>query len=93
MRRSVRWVLVALATLATSVVPLAASAGPAGADAPNLTSGFGITVSYWADAASATAWRDHPDHVRIRNAGRDRWYESYEVVVTQVTRDYCWRKG
>jgi heme-degrading monooxygenase HmoA len=53
----------------------------------------GITVSYWADEASAKAWRDHPDHVRIRNAGRDRWYESYEVVVTQVTRDYCWSKG
>lgn len=54
--------------------------------------GFGITVSYWADAASATAWRDHPDHSRIRNAGRERWYESYEVVVAEVTRDYSWRK-
>jgi heme-degrading monooxygenase HmoA len=53
----------------------------------------GITVSYWADAASAEAWRDHPDHVRIRNAGRERWYESYEVVVAEVTRDYRWRKG
>ena len=54
---------------------------------------LGITVSYWADEASAVAWRNHPDHVRIRNAGRDRWYESYEVVVTKVTRDYCWSKG
>ena len=55
--------------------------------------GLGITVSYWADEASAKAWRDYPDHVRIRNAGRDRWYRSYEVIVAAVTRDYSWRKG
>jgi S-formylglutathione hydrolase FrmB len=47
MRRSVRWALVALATLATSVVPLTLSAAPASADAPNLQSGNGITVSGW----------------------------------------------
>lgn len=55
--------------------------------------GFGITVSYWADEASAKAWRDHPDHARIRAAGRARWYDSYEVVVAGVTRDYDWRRG
>ena len=54
---------------------------------------LGITVSYWADEASAVAWRNHPDHIRIRNAGRDRWYESYDVVVAEVTRDYRWSKG
>ena len=55
--------------------------------------GFGITVSYWADDASAKAWRDHPDHARIRTAGRARWYDRYEVVVAEVTRDYDWRRG
>jgi len=55
--------------------------------------GVGVTVSYWADEASARAWRDHPEHVRIRNAGRERWYESYEVVVASVARDYSWRAG
>jgi heme-degrading monooxygenase HmoA len=55
------------------------------------SAGLGITVSYWADEASAVAWRNHPDHVRIRNAGRNRWYESYDVVVAEVTRDYSWR--
>ncbi len=55
--------------------------------------GFGITVSYWADEASATAWRDHLGHARIRAAGRARWYDSYDVVVAEVTRDYHWRRG
>jgi len=55
--------------------------------------GFGITVSYWTDESNAIAWRDHPDHARIRDAGRDRWYERYEVIVAAVTRDYDWRKG
>jgi len=55
--------------------------------------GLGITVSYWADEASAKAWRDNPDHARIRAAGRERWYDSYEVVVAEATRSYDWRRG
>lgn len=55
-------------------------------------SGLGITVSYWADDASARAWRDQPDHVRIREQGRDRWYASYSIDVATVTRNYGWRR-
>jgi len=46
MRRSVRWIWLVLAALAATVVPLAA-APPAAADAPNMTSGSGITVTGW----------------------------------------------
>lgn len=55
--------------------------------------GFGITVSYWADDASARAWRDDPEHRRIRDAGRDRWYQRYELVVARVERDYDWQRA
>ncbi|MBY8829222.1 antibiotic biosynthesis monooxygenase [Hephaestia sp. CMS5P-6] len=55
--------------------------------------GAGITISYWADHASARAWRDHPDHARIRDAGRGRWYDAYEVAVAEVSRSYYWRRG
>jgi len=55
--------------------------------------GFGITISYWADEASAKAWRDHPDHARIRDTGRDRWYSDYSVTVAQVTRSYDWKRN
>jgi heme-degrading monooxygenase HmoA len=54
--------------------------------------GLGIAVSYWADEAAALAWRHHPEHARIRDEGRARWYQSYDLSVSTVTRDYAWRK-
>lgn len=50
--------------------------------------GFGITVSYWADDAAARAWRDHPAHAAVRDAGRTEWYDRYAVVVARVERGY-----
>jgi heme-degrading monooxygenase HmoA len=55
--------------------------------------GLGITLSFWADEASALRWRDHPEHKAIRDAGRDRWYARYEVIVCSAERSYAWAKG
>ena len=55
--------------------------------------GIGITVSYWADDASAAAWRDDPEHARIRELGRARWYNWYRLYVTRVTRGYGWERA
>lgn len=55
--------------------------------------GLGITISYWTDEASAKAWRDHPEHTAIRDAGRDRWYSQYSLHVAQVIRSYDWKKA
>lgn len=55
--------------------------------------GLGIAVSYWADEAAAIAWRDDLDHARIREAGRARWYQRYEVTVSTVTRGYAWARS
>ena len=68
----------------------AAQPGFRGVEATRGNDGFGITVSYWADAAAALAWRDHPDHRATRDAGRARWYESYTVTVARVERGYRW---
>jgi heme-degrading monooxygenase HmoA len=54
--------------------------------------GFGITLSFWADAATALLWRDNPEHKAIREAGRDRWYQSYEVIVCEAQRAYTWQR-
>lgn len=54
--------------------------------------GLGITISYWADDSAAKAWRDHPDHKAIRDLGRARWYDWYDLVVAEVTRDYAWHR-
>jgi heme-degrading monooxygenase HmoA len=79
---------------AAAMEPLAArQPGYRGIASARDAGGFGITVSYWADEASAKAWRDHPEHERIRALGRARWYDSYEVVVGTVTRRYDWRRA
>lgn len=66
--------------------------GYLGEDHARSADGFGITVSYWRDDASAKAWRDHPDHARIRDEGRNRWYSAYSLHVARVERGYDWQK-
>ena len=78
---------------AAAMGELAASQpGYLGQDHARSADGLGITVSYWQDDASAKAWRDHPDHARIRDQGRDRWYSEYSLHVARVERAYDWRK-
>ena len=67
--------------------------GYVGMDTVRGSDGLGITISYWTDEASASAWRDHPEHAAIRDAGRDRWYSDYSLHVAQVTRSYDWKKA
>ncbi len=54
--------------------------------------GFGITVSYWRDEASAVRWRDHSEHTAIRERGRGVWYDSYTVDVADISRNYAWNR-
>jgi heme-degrading monooxygenase HmoA len=82
------------ATAATMMDELAKQqAGYIGIDSVRGADGLGITISYWTDEASAKAWRDHPDHTALRDAGRNRWYSDYSLHVTQVRRSYDWRKA
>lgn len=67
--------------------------GYRGIDSVRGSDGVGITLSYWADDASALAWKNHPEHKAIRDAGRADWYRRYEVVVAEVQRGYRWNKG
>ena len=64
--------------------------GYAGMDSVRDTQGMGITVSYWKDDAAARAWRDHPRHAVIRDAGRKLWYTRYTLHVARVERGYAW---
>jgi heme-degrading monooxygenase HmoA len=66
--------------------------GYAGVESVRGSGGIGITISYWTDEAAAIAWRNHPDHARIREQGRERWYDWYAVQVVEVTRSYGWRR-
>ena len=66
--------------------------GYRGIESTRGSDGLGITLSFWADNASALRWRDHPEHAAIREAGRDRWYERYEVIVCEAQRSYTWQR-
>jgi heme-degrading monooxygenase HmoA len=82
------------ATAAEAMESLAArQPGYRGFESTRGSDGLGITLSFWADEASAIAWRNHPEHTAIRNAGRDRWYSSYEVIVCAAQRSYAWDRG
>jgi heme-degrading monooxygenase HmoA len=48
--------------------------------------GFGITVSYWQDEASALAWRAQAEHAAMRAIGRERWYSGWRLRVATVHR-------
>lgn len=50
--------------------------------------GVGITVSYWRDEATILAWKRDTEHEKAQRAGRETWYESYEVRVAKVERSY-----
>lgn len=67
--------------------------GYVGIDSTRGSDGLGITVSYWADEASAKAWRDNAEHAAIREAGRDRWYSWYDLHVATIGRSYDWAKS
>lgn len=49
-------------------------------------SGCELTISYWADAPSATAWCRHPEHLPLQRLGRERWYSAYRLRSGEITR-------
>jgi heme-degrading monooxygenase HmoA len=49
---------------------------------------LGITVSYWATAADARAWKAVGEHRLAQQRGRTTWYRTYRVRVATVEREY-----
>jgi len=47
-----------------------------------------VSLSYWRTEESIRAWKYHPEHILAQHAGRERWYKSYSVEVTQIGRAY-----
>jgi heme-degrading monooxygenase HmoA len=50
--------------------------------------GVGITVSYWATAADALAWKHVAEHLGAQQMGRDVWYSGYRTRIATVERSY-----
>ncbi|GAA2068621.1 hypothetical protein GCM10009801_17020 [Streptomyces albiaxialis] len=48
--------------------------------------GIGITVAYFRDEPSLTAWRENAEHRDAQRQGRERWYDAYSLHVGKVER-------
>lgn len=48
----------------------------------------GITVSYWSDLDSITAWKQNVEHQEAQKLGKKEWYSSFRVRIAKVEREY-----
>ena len=48
----------------------------------------GITVSYWSDLESIKNWKANSEHIVAQKTGRKIWYESFNVRIAKVEREY-----
>lgn len=55
--------------------------------------GVGITVSYWATEADASAWRAVTEHREAQRLGMERWYEGFCTRVATVHRARRWERA
>jgi heme-degrading monooxygenase HmoA len=47
-----------------------------------------IAVSYWPSEEAIRTWKNHSGHLAAQRAGRERWYRSYTVEVSEFRRAY-----
>jgi heme-degrading monooxygenase HmoA len=53
----------------------------------------GITVAYFEDEESVAAWKAQAEHVEAQRRGVADFYESYDVTVAQIVRQYGFRSN
>lgn len=63
--------------------------GCLGLDSARGADGFGITVSYWRDAASIRDWKADARHRVAQQLGAGAWYSAYATHVARVERAYA----
>ena len=55
--------------------------------------GFGISVSYWKDERSISAWKKNAEHLLAQHLGKEKWYRKYSLRIAKVSREYHFPKG
>jgi heme-degrading monooxygenase HmoA len=45
-----------------------------------------LTLVWWQDEETLRGWRTHARHLVAQQAGRERWYEYYDLDVAEVIR-------
>ncbi len=52
------------------------------------TPGRILSLSFWRDEDCVRAWRNHPEHRALQQAGRAGIFATYRLRVAAVSRDY-----
>ena len=47
-----------------------------------------LSLSIWRDEAAVKAWREHSDHRRAQQKGREQVFDDYRLRIAAVVRDY-----
>jgi heme-degrading monooxygenase HmoA len=50
--------------------------------------GESVSIVEFADAASLLAWRNHPEHQRVQQRGREEFMAEYRIQVCRPEREY-----
>lgn len=46
-----------------------------------------VSVQEWASADALKVWREHPEHLEAQRLGREKYYASYSLFVTEEMRE------
>ena len=49
-----------------------------------------IAVSYWKTKEEIEKWKNDGEHIQAQMIGKEKWYKSYNVQVTEVIREHEW---
>jgi heme-degrading monooxygenase HmoA len=49
-----------------------------------------ITISYWDNLNDIKNFKSDSYHLEVQDIGKSRWYKSYTVEITEVTRQYSY---
>ncbi|MDH5571527.1 MAG: antibiotic biosynthesis monooxygenase [Gammaproteobacteria bacterium] len=48
----------------------------------------GITVSYWQTLEDIKNWKQQTDHLQAQQSGKNKWYQSYQVRICKIEKEY-----
>ena len=52
-----------------------------------------VAISYWPTEEQIRHWKQDPTHLEAQRRGSESWYESYQVQVVEIVRQYTSAKA
>ncbi|HYC55081.1 MAG TPA: antibiotic biosynthesis monooxygenase [Candidatus Binatia bacterium] len=52
-----------------------------------------VSLVAFESQAAHQAWREHPEHRRAQELGRQKFYSEYSIDVCESPRSYAWKLG